>query len=148
MPNQLILNITYSTNKDDLIGLKIENFFVGWLNKPSEEVLRKSIVNANYVVLAIDKNKKKLVGYITALSDNVLSAYIPFLEVEKEYQKQGIGRTLVEMMIKQLDNLYMIDIVCDKKLAGFYEEAGFRSWHAMIKRNYANQSDANIQTSD
>ena len=93
--------------------------------------------------LLLIKKNKKLVGYITAISDNVLSAYIPFLEVGEKYQKQGIGHILVEIMLKQLENLYMIDIVCDKDLAGFYEKAGFRSWHAMIKRNYVNQSGAN-----
>jgi hypothetical protein len=34
----------------------------------------------------------------------------------------------------------MIDLVCDKEIAGFYKEAGFESDHAMIKRNYVNQS--------
>lgn len=148
MLNKPLSNITYSTNKNEITSIEAEKFFVGWQNKPSEETLRKSIMNADYVVLAIDKSHKKLIGYITAISDNVLSAYIPFLEVEKKYRGQGIGRTLVEMMVKQLDSLYMIDIVCDKKLAGFYEEAGFQSWHAMIKRNYPNQSGTSIQTSD
>lgn len=134
--------ITYSTRKEDLANLEAINFFEGWPNKPSEEVLRKSIENASYVVLAIDASQNKLVGYITALSDGVLSAYIPFLEVEKSYQKRGIGILLVKKMIEQLGDLYMIDLVCDKKLAGFYSETGFRSWHAMIRRNYANQSGA------
>jgi ribosomal protein S18 acetylase RimI-like enzyme len=105
-------------------------------------MLRASIENADYAVLAIDTSCNKLVGYITALSDGVLSAYIPFLEVEKGYQGQGVGTTLVKKMVGQLDHLYMIDLVCDKELAGFYSEAGFKSWHAMIRRNYANQSGA------
>ena len=127
-------NIVYSTDPGGMKGLDLKNFFDGWSKKPDEEVLRKSIKNADYMVLAIDAEKKKLVGYSTALSDDVLSAYIPFLEVEKAYRKRGIGK-----MLAQLDHLYMIDIVCDKELAGFYAEAGLKSWHAMIKRNYANQ---------
>lgn len=134
--------IIYSTKKEDIVNLKAINFFEGWPNKPSEEVLRKSIENASCVVLAIDASQNKLVGYITALSDGVLSAYIPFLEVEKSYRKQGIGTLLVKKMIEQLGRLYMIDLVCDKELAGFYSETGFRSWHAMIRRNYTNQSGA------
>lgn len=136
--------VVYSINKNDLTNLAIENFFAGWPNKPSEKVLRKSIENADYIALAIDKDRGKLAGYITAISDKVLSAYIPFLEVEKEYQGQGVGRTLVEKLLEQLKDIYMIDVVCDKKVAGFYEEAGFKSWHAMIRRNYANQSGADI----
>lgn len=133
------MNIIYSINKADLSGLETIGFFEGWPTKPSEEVLKRSIENADFRVLAIDAEKQKLVGYITALTDNVLAAYIPFLEVEKSYQHKGIGKTLVKEMLKQLEHLYVIDLVCDKELAGFYAEAGFESWHAMIKRNYANQ---------
>jgi GNAT superfamily N-acetyltransferase len=68
-----------------------------------------------------------------------LSAHIPFLEVIPSYQKQGIGHELVNCMLSQLEHLYMIDLVCDKEMAGFYGEAGLVSWHAMIKRNYVNQ---------
>ncbi len=135
-------NITYSTKKEDIDNLEIKGFFEGWGEKPSEEVLRASIKNANHVVLAINTDKDKLVGYITALTDGVLSAYIPFLEVKKSYRKQNIGTTLVKKMVEQLNHLYMIDLVCDKELADFYCKAGFKSWHAMIKRNYANQSGA------
>lgn len=132
--------IRYSEKKEDLSGLDVSGFFEGWPKKPDSEVLRKSIRGATYVVLAVDTGQKKLVGYITALSDNVLSAYIPFLEVEKSYRECGIGHELVRRMVEQLSHLYMVDLVCDKELAGFYEEAGFESWHAMIRRNYANQS--------
>ncbi|MBU6321501.1 MAG: GNAT family N-acetyltransferase [Patescibacteria group bacterium] len=131
--------ISYSSDKKDLDGLGLSGFFEGWPQKPSEAVLRKSIENADYVVLAIDAEHKRLAGYITALSDKVLAAYIPFLEVEESYRHQGVGHALVEKMLAQLSHLYMIDLVCDKEVAGFYAEAGFESWHAMIKRNYANQ---------
>ncbi len=133
-------NIIYSIKKEDINGLKIRGFFEGWSNKPSCEVLRASIKNANYIVLAIDTDNNKLAGYITAITDGVLSAYIPFLEVECSYQKQKIGTTLVKKMLEQINHLYMIDLVCDKELASFYRKVGFESWHAMIKRNYSNQS--------
>lgn len=138
-------DIQYSTNKDDIKKLTLEGFFEGWPNKPNQDVLRMSIENAGYVVLAIDTEKNILVGYITAITDNILSAYIPFLEVKKIYQKQGIGHTLVTKLLAQLNHLYMIDLVCDKELADFYSEAGFESWHAMIKRNYANQGGVNLK---
>ena len=133
-------NIVYSTDKNDIENLTVGNFFVGWPNKPSIEILKQSIERADYAVLAIDTEKNTLAGYITAITDHTLSAYIPFLEVEEAYQKQGIGHKLVTKMLEQLQHLYMIDLVCVKELADFYSEAGFQSWHAMIKRNYVNQS--------
>ncbi|MDD5083487.1 MAG: GNAT family N-acetyltransferase [Candidatus Moranbacteria bacterium] len=131
--------ISYSTAKKDLTDLEVTGFFDGWQSKPSEDDLRKSIENAEYIVLAVDNEKNKLVGYITALSDNILSAYIPFLEIEKNYRKQGIGRELIKRMMVQIDHLYMVDLVCDKDVARFYEKFGFSSYHVMIRRNYTNQ---------
>lgn len=133
------MNITYTNDKVVLQNLTTHGFFVGWPQAPNKSVLRASIANASYVTLAVDENSQKLIGYITALSDGVLSAYIPFLEVLPEYQEQGIGSELVERMLEQIGHLYMVDVVCDKEIAGFYEKAGFVSYHAMIKRNYDNQ---------
>ena len=130
------MKITYSIHKEEAHSVISTDFFQGWPNPPSNQMLLQSILNADYVVLAIDQDRNRLVGYITAISDNVLSAYIPFLEVIPSYQKQGIGHELVKRILEQLAHFYMIDLVCDKELAGFYEEFGLVSWHAMIRRNY------------
>ncbi len=51
--------------------------------------------------------------FINAISDRVLSAFVPLLEVLPEYQRRGIGSTLVETMLAQLGDLYMVDLVAD-----------------------------------
>ena len=79
-------------------------------------------------------------GFITAISDGVLSAYIPLLEVRPGHQGRGIGRRLVEDMLDQLNELYMVDLICDDKLKPFYERLGLQSGTGMLRRNYANQS--------
>jgi len=132
--------IIYSTTKEEVQGLTISDFFQGWPNPPSVEVLSQSILNSDYVVLAIDEDSRQLVGYITAVSDNVLSAYIPFLEVIPSYQKQGIGHELVNQMLEQLEHLYMVDLVCEPEMVSFYESFGLRSGQAMVRRNYGNQA--------
>ena len=43
------------------------------------------------MIIAIDENTNQVVGFVTAISDGVLSAYIPFLEVLPEYKSIGIG---------------------------------------------------------
>ncbi len=90
--------------------------------------------------MAIDQTTNEIIGYITAISNGVMSAYIPFLEVDVRYQKIGIGKKLVMLMLEQLEQFYMVDLICDKNLAGFYKEAGLEPWHGMIKRNYQNQA--------
>ena len=79
-------------------------------------------------------------GFITAISDGVSVTYIRHLEVLAAYQGQGIGSKLVKLLLDQLNNLYMIDLICDDTLRPFYERLGFRPWGGMIIRNYARQA--------
>ena len=76
-------------------------------------------------VIAIDE--LHVVGYVTAVSDGVLSAFIPFLEVLPTHQHQGIATELVKRLLKQLDHLYMVDLCCDAELEPFYARLGFRT---------------------
>ena len=77
---------------------------------------------------------------ITAISDGVLAAYIPHLEVLPAYQGQGIGTELVRRMFDQLDHIYMIDLICDADVQPFYERVGMIRYTGMIRRNYEHQS--------
>jgi len=121
---------------------QLNGFFVGWPNPPSPETHLRLLTNSDEIVLAIDDQTKQVVGFITAISDGVLSAYIPHLEVLPDYQGQGIGSQLVEAMLSKLSGMYMIDLVCDPPLQAFYERFGLQRASAMIKRNYQRQSGA------
>jgi GNAT superfamily N-acetyltransferase len=77
---------------------------------------------SSHVVLARDG--ARVVGFVTAISDGVLSAYIPLLEVRPEYQRQGIGTELVRRLLDVLRGLYMVDLVCDEDVVPFYERLG------------------------
>lgn len=121
-----------------LTNLNIDGFFVGWPNPPSNETFKKILCKSQHVVLAIEN--EKLVGFINAISDETLSAYIPLLEVLPNYKGQGIGTELVERMKSELKNYYMIDISCDDDVVAFYEKLSFRKNNSMYLRNYAKQS--------
>lgn len=132
-------NIKYSMDIKEFQGCKLGFFFEGWEIKPSDQVFRESLKNSYKAICAIDTEKNMIIGYITAISDGVLSSYIPFLEVDRRYQKQGIGSTLFKKMLEELNGLYMTDLVCDKEKAGFYEKAGMVRWNAMIIRRFEHQ---------
>lgn len=116
------------------------NFFDGWPNPPSIKTLDKILKNSYLSYLAIDENTRTVVGFINVISDGILSAYIPLLEVIKNYQGQGIGRRLVETTLKDLEHLYMIDLSCDDNLVEFYKGLGLHQGNLMFKRNYDMQS--------
>ncbi len=132
--------IVYTDNLDKIIPDMLEGFFVNWKNFPSKEKHFELLNNSNYKILAIDIDKNKVVGFITAISDNILSAYIPFIEVIPEYQYKGIGSELARQMLEKLKDYYMIDVVCDESLQKFYEKFGMQKYSAMIKRNYSKQN--------
>lgn len=119
---------------------QLEGFFVDWPNPPSPETHLKLLKNSSHVILAIDEDTNQVVGFITAISDGVLSAYIPLLEVLPEYKNKGIGKELVKLMLDDLKHLYMIDLCCDDDLVPYYEKFGMHQATGMIHRNYDRQS--------
>ena len=130
----------YSTSTNGINVNQLNGFFVNWPNPPSPEVHLKLLNNSSHIVLAIEENSNQIVGFITAISDSVLSAYIPFLEVLPSHQGKGIGLELVQRMFATLKDIYMIDLMCDKELQVYYEKFGMQPSNGMIKRNYSKQS--------
>ena len=118
----------------------LQGFFVDWPNPPKPKTHLRLLKNSDVVVLAIDTKTRQVVGFITAISDGVLSCYIPFLEVLPAYQGKKIGQNLVRKMLQKLKSVYMIDLMCDKKLQGFYKHFKMQPSTGMIFRNYKNQS--------
>jgi len=118
----------------------LRGFFVDWPNPPSPQTHLKLLENSSNVVTAVDEQSKQVVGFITAISDGVLSAYIPFLEVLPAYKNRGIGKELIKRMLDELSNIYMIDLCCDDDLIPLYEKFGMIRSNGMLMRNYKMQS--------
>ena len=76
-----------------------------------------------------------MVGFVNAIGDGVLAAYLPYLEVLPAWQGQGIGSELVRRILAALAPRYMVDLVCDEELVPFYERLGLVPYRAMIRRD-------------
>ncbi|MGB9695223.1 MAG: GNAT family N-acetyltransferase [Caldisericaceae bacterium] len=129
------------TFTDDTSQIKPENlggFFAGWKNPPSKEKLLELLKNSFCVVLAVDDKTGNVVGSINALSDKLLFACIPLLEVLPDWQGRGIGSTLLNLMLEKLKAYYAVDLCCEKELVPFYERFDFSSVAGLIKRNSEN----------
>lgn len=131
--------ISFQDNCKDITSDMLKGFFVGWKECPDSNKLFSILNNSDYRFVAIDDGSRRVVGFINAISDGVLSAYIPLLEVLPEYQGRGIGSQLVKLMLDKLKDHYMIDIVCDESIQKFYEKFGLKKYSAMILRNYDKQ---------
>ncbi|GAM12255.1 GNAT family N-acetyltransferase [Mesobacillus selenatarsenatis] len=130
----------YKNSLEGITPEMLEGFFDGWPTPPSLETHLKLLKNSSKVVLALTEDTDHVVGFITAISDGVLSAYIPFLEVLPEYKNSGIGKQLVKRMMTELADIYMIDLCCDDDLVPYYEKLGMVKANGMILRNYEMQS--------
>ena len=132
--------IIYTESAESIAPDRLRGFFVGWPNPPSPETHLRILREAHTVVLAVDSDTGSVVGFIYAVSDGILSAYIPLLEVLPEYQERGIGSELTRRMMTALGDLYMIDLMCDPNRQSFYKRLGMREATGMMRRNFDRQS--------
>lgn len=137
--------IEYLYSVEEITPGQLNGFFVGWPDPPTPETHLRLLRNSDVVVLALDRTTGKVVGFITAITDGVLSAYIPLLEVLPAYQHQQIGRTLVMSMLERLKDYYMIDLLCDAELQPFYEQVGMQRAVGMLLRNHEHQAGSASQ---
>jgi ribosomal protein S18 acetylase RimI-like enzyme len=134
--------ISYIDSIEGITAEQLQGFFVGWPNPPSPATHLRILAGSYAIQLARDDASGAIVGFITAISDGVSSAYIPHLEVLPSYQGQGIGSELVRRMQQRLRQIYMIDLICDPDLQPFYARLGMQPYTGMILRNYDRQSGA------
>ena len=137
--------VVYSTSTEGLEPDGLAGFFVGWPDPPSPETHLRLLRSSDHVVLAMDRSVGRVVGFATAISDGVVAAYVPLLEVLPEWRGRGMGSELVRRLLELLDGIYMIDVTCDPEVEGFYEGLGFVRGRAMMVRNYDRQSGLGTQ---
>ena len=125
--------MTYTVGADQLSETMLSGFFVGWPHPPSPAQHLAILRGSSYVVTA--ESRGEVVGFINALSDGVMAAFIPLLEVRPDHQGQGIGSELVQRMLGLLSPLYSVDITCDADVAPFYERMGMQRLTGMAWRN-------------
>lgn len=131
--------ITYRTTLDGIGPQQLTGFFDGWPNPPTPDTFHRILRRAYTFALAVNE-EGEVVGFIHAISDGILTAYIPLLEVRPDCKGQGIGSELVRLLLSRLEGLYMVDTACDDDLVPFYERFDMARGNAMVWRNYLVQN--------
>ena len=125
---------------DDLASVRddmLDGFFAGWPRRPSA-AQHLAVLRGSYrSVVAIDDADDRVVGFVNMLSDGVLTAFIPWLEVLPEYQGQGVGRELMRRILDGTDRFYSVDLVCDAALVPYYERLGMNGASSALLRHPA-----------
>jgi ribosomal protein S18 acetylase RimI-like enzyme len=126
--------IEFTTSLDGVVPAHLASFFEGWPNPPSPE-RHLDILRGSYrICLAREASSPQIVGFVNAISDGVLYAFIPLLEVLPAYRGRGIGSELVTRVLGELDDFYAVDLMCDPELQPFYERFGMHRATGMIIR--------------
>jgi ribosomal protein S18 acetylase RimI-like enzyme len=133
------MHYRYLDSPVSVLPHQLQGFFVGWSQQPSPEKHHEVLRKSDYCILALDENDK-VVGFITAITDHVLTAYISLLEVLPDHQNQGIGAQLVQRLLKKLHGIYTVDMLCDPELVPYFESIGMTKAVGVAKRNEKRQS--------
>ena len=101
---------------------------VGWSPRPLEKV-QQSLDNSFSYVSAwhIYKEEKQLVGFARAICDGAFHAVLLDILIHPHFQNRGIGKTIVQTLIKQLHDLQIKDITlfASPHIVDFYHKLGF-----------------------
>jgi GNAT superfamily N-acetyltransferase len=132
--------IEYTTTPTGITADMLGGFFVGWPDPPSPPTHLRILQSSHFVVLAVDRQADRVVGFINAISDGIMAAYIPLLEVLPDYQGRGIGTELVKRMLDKCAELYVVDLTCDPGVQSFYARCGMQPSTGMMVRRYEYQA--------
>lgn len=96
---------------------------VGWSNYtdyPEQLERARAFQNFLYTVAAYDNDC--LVGLLRAVGDGASVLFIQDLLVLPNYQRQGIGRKLLQTTLEEWSDVYQIELVTDQsdKMLSFY----------------------------
>ena len=97
---------------------------VGWSRPVNEEELRE-VLEAGPAVGAWDG--ERLVGFVRALSDGHLAAYIEDVIVHQDYRRGGVGDRLMSRLLTEIKRSANVSLFCERPVARFYERHGFRA---------------------
>ncbi|HSF84437.1 MAG TPA: GNAT family N-acetyltransferase [Acidimicrobiia bacterium] len=132
--------ILYTTDVSAVTEADLEGpFFVGWPDPPDPAAHLRLLRGSDHVVLAVHDGDNRIVGFATAITDGVLAAYIPLLEVVPDYQGRGIGSELVRRLVEAIGPIYMVDAMCDPDLQPFYQHLGLAPATGVMFRNHSRQ---------
>ncbi|HEL1587374.1 TPA: GNAT family N-acetyltransferase [Streptococcus suis] len=99
---------------------------VGWTNYTDRPtMLQKALKHSLFVLAAFDGDR--LVGLLRAVGDGHSIVFIQDILVLPTYQRQGIGRQLLEQAVTHFPGIYQLHLLTDntEKTRSFYEALGF-----------------------
>ncbi|MFO0774331.1 MAG: GNAT family N-acetyltransferase [Nitrospiraceae bacterium] len=119
------MDIRYTDNMEGVDWERVSELFeqVGWGKRPAEEI-QAAFRSSSYVRFAYDD--RQVVGFGRTVDDGRYYALIVDLVVDPQYQRRGIGRTLLSYLERALSSYVFTTLTSAVGKEAFYLTQG---WH-------------------
>jgi len=121
------MEITFEVNRSIPIREIIALYNDSGLNRPTADVERieKMYMHSNLIISAW--HGSELVGIARSLTDHCYCCYLSDLAVKKSYQKQGIGKTLIEKTRAIIGEETMLLLLSAPTAMDYYPKIGMEN---------------------
>lgn len=118
------MTITYSLT-DPIAPDDVQRLFkqTRWAHNRSVDGIREMLGSSLTVGAWYDG---ALVGFARAITDDLYRAFIEDVVVDEALRGQGIGRGLMEHLLRRLEHVEEVILSCEDHLLPFYRQFGFR----------------------
>lgn len=117
--------IKYYKNKNITAMELAKLFSASGIIRPVDDLKRidKMIRKADFIISAYDNNN--LVGIARCITDFSYCCYLSDLAVHKDYQKQGIGKALIDKVREEIGDEISLILLSSDMALNYYEKVGF-----------------------
>ena len=119
------MEIVYKYNEPVKVEDVIQVFKNSGITRPvdQKERIQKMLDHANIILTAWDNNR--LVGIARALTDFSYCCYLSDLAVDKDYQKKGIGKELIDRIKEIIGEEVALILLSAPNAMDYYPKVGF-----------------------
>jgi len=119
------MEIQFRINEKVAAEAVIEVFKSSGINRPIDDIKRiqTMIDNSNLVITAW--NGKELIGVARSVTDYSYCCYLSDLAIKKDFQKFGIGKTLIELTQQSIGDQTMLLLLSTTSAMEYYPKVGF-----------------------
>jgi len=96
-------------------------------------IMENMLNNASLIICA--KNNSKIVGIVRCMTDFVYCCYVSELAVDLDYQKQGIGKCLLNKVRNNIKDSCNIILLAAPAASNYYPKIGFTKHEAAFVLN-------------
>jgi GNAT superfamily N-acetyltransferase len=98
-----------------------------WTADRSVERVRAAVLASSFVLSAVDRERKQLVGFARVLTDGEFVALVLDVVVADAWRGLGVGARLLDRLVAHplLADVESIELVCRPHLLDFYARWGF-----------------------